>query len=47
MFNKETGFLSAEAIKELLADNSKYSKDFIANLLNNQTIDRQRLKQLI
>jgi len=47
MFNKLTGFLSSEAIKELLADNNKYSKDFIINLLNNRNIDRNRLKQLI
>jgi hypothetical protein len=47
MFNKDTGFLSAEAIKEMLADNSKYSKDFIINLLNNQIIDRQKLKLLL
>lgn len=47
MFNKETGFLSIDAIKDLLADNKKYSKDFIIKLLNNQTIDKTRLKMLL
>lgn len=47
MFNKETGFLSTEAIKELLADNNRYSKEFIINLLNNRKIDQQKLKILM
>lgn len=47
MFNKETGFLSVDAIKDLLADNNKYSKDFITNLLNNKNIDIKKLQMLI
>lgn len=47
MFNNETGFLSIDAIKDLLADNKKYSKDFIIKLLNNQVIDKTRLRMLL
>lgn len=47
MFNIETGFLSIDAIKDLLADNKRYSKDFIIKLLNNQIIDKTRLRMLL
>ena len=46
MFNEENGFLSIEAIKELLSDNKKYSKDFIIKLLSNKTVDKDKLRML-
>lgn len=41
------GIFSLEAVKDLLAHNNNFSKDFIIKLLNNTNIDKNKLKELL